>query len=202
MNISCCLHVPLFSELLGTALGAKEDIEILPFDLNLSKRSSTASCEPHIVIIDWHSASQNPDLFEGTANIKFILLCTNEEMKGALKSLRQYFGKNLRGLLPYDCGMPLLEKAIRVVHAGELWLPRALWEELLADRNGHEILTRKERVIASFVRGGLTNKEIAGKMDLSEQTIKSHCNKIFRKLGVSNRVQLAMNYKNHSVNFL
>jgi DNA-binding NarL/FixJ family response regulator len=92
--------------------------------------------------------------------------------------------------------MPLLEKAIRVVHAGELWLPRALWEEVLADRNNHGSLTRKEKVIASFVCGGFTNKEIARKIESSEQTVKSHCNKIFRKLGVSNRVQLAMHCKN------
>jgi DNA-binding NarL/FixJ family response regulator len=202
MNIGYCLHIPLFSELLGIVLGIKEDIEILPFNPDWFRHGPIASDMPDIVILDCDTARLYPGLFEGTSDIKYILLCTNEEMKDKLKSLRQHFGKNLRGLFAYDCGLPLLEKAIQVVHAGGLWLPRALWEEVLADINNHGTLTRKEKVIASFVCGGFTNKEIAEKTESSEQTVKSHCNKIFKKLGVSNRVQLAMHCKDHSENFL
>jgi DNA-binding NarL/FixJ family response regulator len=202
MNISYCLNIPLFSELLGVVLGMKEDIEILPFTPDWFLHGPTASGMPDIVILDCDTARLYPGLFEGASDIKYLLLCTNEEMKDKLKSLRQHFGKNLRGLLPHDCGLPLLEKAVRVVHAGELWLPRALWKEVLADIHNNGALTRKEKAIASLVCGGLTNKEIAIKMNLSEQTVKSHCNKIFKKLGVSNRVQLAMHCRDHSENFL
>ncbi len=202
MNISCCLHIPLFSELLGIVLDFYEDFSNLPFDPACSGNASNSPNRLDIVIIDRHIASLNADLFKGNPDIKFILLCTNEEMKGALMSLRQYFGKNLRGLLSYDCGMPMLEKAIRHVHSGELWLPRALWEDVLSVRNNPGRLTRKEKAISSYICGGFTNKEIALKMELSEQTVKSHCNKIFKKLGISNRVQLAMHYRDLRENHL
>ncbi len=53
-------------------------------------------------------------------------------------------------------------------------------------------LTPKERQIAGQVGDGLSNKVIALNNDISERTVKAHLNNIFRKTGLSNRVQLAI----------
>jgi DNA-binding NarL/FixJ family response regulator len=51
-------------------------------------------------------------------------------------------------------------------------------------------LTNREREIAALVRAGLANKVIALRLGVSEGTVKSHLNHVYRKLGVRNRVAL------------
>jgi DNA-binding NarL/FixJ family response regulator len=52
-------------------------------------------------------------------------------------------------------------------------------------------LTARQRQVASLVAQGLSNKQIANTLSLSEGTVKLHLNRIFRRLGVSNRASLA-----------
>lgn len=53
-------------------------------------------------------------------------------------------------------------------------------------------LAKREREIAFHICQGYRNKEIAQKLHISEQTVKSHCCRIYKKLGVSDRLQLAL----------
>ena len=53
-------------------------------------------------------------------------------------------------------------------------------------------LTVREREIASLVGNGGTNKQIANQLDISERTFKAHLTEIFRKLGISDRLKLAL----------
>jgi DNA-binding CsgD family transcriptional regulator len=57
-------------------------------------------------------------------------------------------------------------------------------------KKGKINLSPKEREIAHLVCQGLTNKEIAVKLSLSEQTVKAHLNRVFKKFNISNRSQL------------
>ncbi|MEW6584525.1 MAG: response regulator transcription factor, partial [Nitrospirota bacterium] len=85
--------------------------------------------------------------------------------------------------------------AVKVVLSGELWLDRKLIKNLLSNMRTFEKkvdLTKKEREIVSLICHGYRNKEIAQRLDISEQTVKSHCNRIFKKVGVSDRLQLAL----------
>jgi DNA-binding NarL/FixJ family response regulator len=59
-------------------------------------------------------------------------------------------------------------------------------------------LAHREKEIISHICQGYKNKEIAQKLHISEQTVKSHCNRIYKKLGVADRLQLAL----HSHNIL
>jgi DNA-binding NarL/FixJ family response regulator len=88
-----------------------------------------------------------------------------------------------------------LRKAVKVVYSGELWLDRKLIRDVLYNMSHVEKkvdLTRKEKEIVSLICNGYRNKEIAQKLDITEQTVKSHCNRIFKKVGVSDRLQLAL----------
>jgi DNA-binding NarL/FixJ family response regulator len=60
-------------------------------------------------------------------------------------------------------------------------------------------LTPRELEIVSAIIGGYTNKDIAAKFSISEQTVKHHLTNIFDKLGVSNRLELALFAVNHNL---
>lgn len=71
-----------------------------------------------------------------------------------------------------------------------------------ADHNGHREtfgLTRRERQIVTAILEGCANKDMAKGLCLSEQTIKHHLTKIFAKLGVTNRLELAFFAASHNL---
>jgi len=101
----------------------------------------------------------------------------------------------------------LLLKSIRRVHAGEIWLDSSTTAAVVrqlastedhspAPRNGRvrerSPLSQREREIVALVSQGFKNKEMAQKMFISEQTVKNHLHNIFDKLGVSDRLELAL----------
>jgi two-component system, NarL family, nitrate/nitrite response regulator NarL len=60
------------------------------------------------------------------------------------------------------------------------------------DARAHDSLTTRERQIVLVLSDGLSNKEIARKLGLSEGTVKVHLHNIFGKLGIANRTALAL----------
>jgi len=97
-----------------------------------------------------------------------------------------------------------LLKAIRATHAGELWAERRVLTQTLEDllervnnlhgsiRDAREILTEREQEVVKWVIQGMTNKEIASQLGISEKTVKTHLSNIFSKLNVSKRLQLLL----------
>jgi two-component system, NarL family, nitrate/nitrite response regulator NarL len=101
----------------------------------------------------------------------------------------------------------LLFKSIRKVYAGEIWLDSNTTAAVMrqfsspedydrAPANGRtrerSPLSQREREIVGLVAQGFKNKEMAEKMFISEQTVKNHLHNIFDKLGVSDRLELAL----------
>ena len=101
---------------------------------------------------------------------------------------------------------PSLVKCIEVVHQGQVWAGNAelqlILEALTAAAplrtltTNTPLLSKREQQIAAFVAQGLTNREVSRKLNLSEHTIKNGLSRIFEKLGISNRVELALHLKN------
>jgi DNA-binding NarL/FixJ family response regulator len=95
-----------------------------------------------------------------------------------------------------------LIKAIRATCAGEIWAERKLLTQVLEDMRRRinelqhqplergEHLTEREREIVQYVTHGMTNKEIASRLGISEKTVKTHLHSTFAKLKVNRRVQL------------
>jgi DNA-binding NarL/FixJ family response regulator len=89
--------------------------------------------------------------------------------------------------------------AIRAVLAGEVWVGPGVTEYMLeslregVDREtAAKQLTQREIEVIGLVVDGLSNKEIADRLGLGEQTIKNHLARIMSKLDVRNRVELAL----------
>ncbi len=110
------------------------------------------------------------------------------------------------GIVLKQTAPELIVKSIRKVHAGEIWLDShttaAVMRQFAAPLDvpmnssvkGRERspLSQREREIVAFVAQGYKNKEMAEKMFISEQTVKNHLHNIFDKLGVSDRLELAL----------
>ena len=106
-----------------------------------------------------------------------------------------------KGCLTKDVSITDLIKAIQAVHKGELWVERKLMArffegEAVADsrresraRRSKEALTPREKEVLGILTTGKTNKEIAKALFISEKTVKTHLNSIFRKLKVTRRLQ-------------
>ena len=110
------------------------------------------------------------------------------------------------GIVLKQTAAELIAKSIRKVHAGEIWLDShttavvmrqfAAPSEAPAQAGGRtrdrSPLSQREREIVALVAQGYKNKEMAEKMFISEQTVKNHLHNIFDKLGVSDRLELAL----------
>jgi DNA-binding NarL/FixJ family response regulator len=104
-----------------------------------------------------------------------------------------------RGLVLKESAASVLIRCIRAVMHGEYWfghdefpnLVNAL-RKLTAPPSPAETLTTRELSIIAAIVDGATNRDIATQLGFSEQTIKNYLSQIFDKLGVSNRLELAL----------
>jgi two-component system, NarL family, nitrate/nitrite response regulator NarL len=105
-----------------------------------------------------------------------------------------------RGVVMKDAASQLLMKAIRKVMDGEYWIGREgvaglvdTFKSQMFDAKERRFgLTPRELAIVAAVTTGLTNREIAQRFSISEETVKHHLTKIFSKVNVSNRLELAL----------
>jgi two-component system nitrate/nitrite response regulator NarL len=131
---------------------------------------------------------------------KTIILTAAIEEEQITEGLRM----GARGVVMKDTATQMLSKAIRCVMDGEYWVGRGNVSGLVqalqaahsappADSTGKRYgLTGRELDIVAAIVEGLTNKEIAQKFSISEQTVKHHLSSVFDKVGVSNRLELAL----------
>jgi DNA-binding NarL/FixJ family response regulator len=107
-------------------------------------------------------------------------------------TIRAVLGRGIAGYISKRLGMAAITSALRLVLAGETFVPSLLLDEPeTTPRGAVSVLTPRERTVLSLLRDGHSNKGIARHLNLSEVTIKTHLSNTFRKLGVRNRVQAA-----------
>jgi DNA-binding NarL/FixJ family response regulator len=91
-------------------------------------------------------------------------------------------------------------RAVEVVQRGELAAPRQLLGYLLSQKENPKIgdLSARQREILKLVVEGLSNAQIAGRLYLSESTIKQHLRAVYKVLGVRNRTEAAKTMREHA----
>lgn len=140
----------------------------------------------------------------GSPNTKIILLTAAIEKNQIVEALQI----GARGIVMKEAATQLLFKSIRSVMAGQFWVGRESVGDMvqyLREKTETQLpsggrsygLTRREMEIVAAIVAGLTNKEIAKKFTLSEDTVKHHLTNIFNKVGVSSRLELALFAINH-----
>lgn len=121
----------------------------------------------------------------------------------------EYVRIGARGVVPRSISPNLLVKCIRKVHAGETWLDnhgvnlvieayRSQAAKLFVPKPRMRF-SPKEFAVITGVTQGLRNREIAAEIGTSEQVVKNYLRKIYDKLGVSDRLELALYCMHHKL---
>ncbi len=108
--------------------------------------------------------------------------------------------RGARGILLKDTAPETLLECLHKVAAGDRWLPPELVDAALEREAGRrlrgdqieDLLTAREREVLLLVAEGLSNKEIARRINLSDGTVKIHLHNIYQKLGTPNRTAVAV----------
>ncbi len=96
----------------------------------------------------------------------------------------------VRGVLRKTLPPELLIKCLTKVCEGELWFDKTLTASFLSAKM--VALTRRESQLVSLLAQGLKNKEIASTLAISEGTVKVYLSRLFQKVGVKDRFELAL----------
>jgi DNA-binding NarL/FixJ family response regulator len=201
----------LFRDGIANLLNAEADIRITGCAETVGAAvEAIRRLRPDICLLGWPaSAPGSQKIFaaiqESKAPTRVILLVNEDVKEDFLEAVRQ----GCCGIVYKQTSGSLLIKSIRKVHAGEFWLDRVSTADLirrLAKKGGNNstvgarlglreqsaVLSLREREIVVLVAQGYKNKEMAERMFISEQTVKNHLHNIFAKLGVSDRLELAL----------
>ncbi|MEQ1945761.1 MAG: response regulator transcription factor [Bryobacteraceae bacterium] len=134
---------------------------------------------------------------------RVIVLTASEDKNEFVQAMKL----GCSGIVLKQTAPDLIVKSIRKVNSGEIWLDSHTTAAVMrqfstgmesgSSTNGakgreRSPLSTREREIVALVAQGYKNKEMAEKMFISEQTVKNHLHNIFDKLGVSDRLELAL----------
>lgn len=183
----------LFSEGIAKLLEGQNGIEPCFFNENDDIEAILKDNAPDIVLLDFITlygffANVNP-----SAKTAFILVdtyCGEENIVSA------FVARRVAGILTSETNSELMVKAIDVVSKGEVWIDNNNIKNLMmglsalkGNASSSKISAREKEIVALVVNGH-RNREIAEKLCISEQTVKTHLYRIFKKLSLQNRSQL------------
>jgi DNA-binding NarL/FixJ family response regulator len=162
--------------------------------------------DPDVVLLDLRmpgldGLSALQQLQQSNRRTRVIVLTASEDKNEFVQAMKL----GCCGIVRKQDAPELIAKSIRKVFAGEIWLDSHTIAEVMrqfaapaadvAPAAGHgerSPLSRRERKVVSLVAQGYRNKEIAENLFISEQTVKNHLHNIFGKLGVSDRLAVAL----------
>jgi DNA-binding NarL/FixJ family response regulator len=180
------------------SIAQMEEVDYLP-EIHIVMICGTCNiegCEDSFVLLN--------ALYRLIPSVKPVIfneVCPDDQKVELIKS-------GVKGFFSIDMDSDMLEKALKMISKDEMWVSRRLVN--MAMPNGPEYLrgrlsnaeeygiSSREKDILKAMVLGLKNKEIGDKLFISEMTVKSHINRIFKKFGVDNRaraIRFAMDKK-------
>jgi len=191
----------LFREALAKILGSEPDLCVarsLGCSHEAVKEIQQATCD--VVLIDpANGASYDIGFVQSVAQAapgaKIILIDMVEEERTFLKAVRA----GVAGYLLQNASAADVVAAVRAASRGEAVCPpqlcKMLFNHVAKNRDSLSSphagsparLTRREKQLVPMIGEGLTNKEIASRLNLSEQTIKNHIHRILQRMGAADR---------------
>ncbi len=177
-------------EILGEATNELQAIEMV------------GDLKPDVVLFGMSKPDLNdiqiiPAIKQKSLGTKILMLYDFKDEKTMVKALKA----GAKGYLSKNTTISSLIKAIHTVYKDELWVERKFVARYFSgevssasDEEGQQLekknaFTQREQDVLNLLIKGSTNKEIAQNLFISEKTVKSHLNKIFKKLNVSRRLE-------------
>jgi DNA-binding NarL/FixJ family response regulator len=188
----------------------EDDIRVVGQAETLAQAQSAVKKFSSDVVIFEAALAQNPveavtDLLRQNPGVRFVVVTPGADEELTL----DLFRRGAHGVVSREVEPELLVECLRKVAAGETWLDsQAIRWVMAAFRNqgGRPAgakpkvqLTPKETLIVSCVTQGMKNKEIALRVGTTEQVVKNYLRKVYDKLGVADRLELALYCLNHHV---
>lgn len=188
---------PLILNSLEISLGRVEDITVIGCAYDGAKAVELCqACEPDAVLMDIRMPGM--DGIAATRliktrfpSVKIMMLTTFDDRQ----NIQQALSAGADGYLLKTDKIDQIADKLRLLTQGAGVLGADVLRKLAPQENpALDALTSRERNIARLVAQGLTNREIAGSLFLSEGTVRNNIVVIMEKLGVSNRTQLGLAY--------
>src|SRR5215469_13503559 len=188
----------IFRDGLRKLIGSDDDITVV------GEAANGAECiklltklKPDILLLDLRMPDKDGLAVLEEVNFdslptRVICVTAAEDDRDVVRAMRL----GARGVVLKQSATDLLVKSIHRVHAGDIWLDNRMTAFAKSSDSGPRrekpLLSDREKEIVQLVAQGFRNKEIGEKLFISEQTVKNHLHNIFDKLGVSDRLELAL----------
>ncbi|WP_165937904.1 LuxR C-terminal-related transcriptional regulator [Methylobacterium segetis] len=198
---------PLFRAGVAYTLNAEADITVVGEGASASDAFRLAvALKPNVVILDigmlGGGAEAVETLVAQCSDVKILMLTSIVDDQHVCSAMQGgAWGYVLKGV-----SGPELVQSVKVIHRGERYVTPALAARLFArprpaaskpEPTPFSSLTGREEQILTLLAEGLSNKEIGGRLEISEKTVKHYLTIILDKLNVRNRVQAALLASSH-----
>jgi two-component system, NarL family, nitrate/nitrite response regulator NarL len=193
----------IFRDGLRKLLEGADDVQIIGEASNgVECTKMLAKLKPDILLLDLRMPEKDglgvlEEINFDATPTRVIVLTAAEDDRDVVRAMRL----GARGVVLKQSASDLLLKSIRKVAEGEIWLDNRMTAEVIdafkksaeaGQRREKPLLSDREKEIVQLVAQGFRNREIGEKLFISEQTVKNHLHNIFDKLGVSDRLELAL----------
>jgi two-component system nitrate/nitrite response regulator NarL len=185
------------------ALGGKYSVHQVAHQGEMVRK--VAILKPSVLFIDLDLPGLNgikrvPSIQRMSTSTKILFLSDAPDQNEAMLALEA----GAKGYCHKDLDHILIRKAVEMVQKGEIWVERGIIPRLIKEigeckrrpnkgKLSHlKGLTHRQNQIAFMISHGAANKQIANSLNITEATVKAHVHVIFRKLGVSDRLGLAL----------
>jgi DNA-binding NarL/FixJ family response regulator len=198
---------PIVREALKTLLAGEEDIKVVgEAGDGLQALDRVHELAPDVLLLDLRMPNLDGfsvlrALLPSSGGMKVIVMTASDDKYEFVQAMRL----GCLGIVHKQAPLPLVVQSIRKVNAGEIWLDSLTATPVVSQSSstthsrteqsksyGQLPLSHREQEIARLVAQGNSNKEVAQKLFIAPQTVKNHLHSIFDKLGISDRVELAL----------
>ena len=195
----------IHTQLLADALKRDHGLDVISADSDSHSLIAAAAAHKADVLLLSSNLDEEPlrafevlrELRASHPQIRAVMLLDSSKREPILHAFRA----GARGIFSRHESVDSLSKCVRSVHDGQIWASSQQMSfavEALAssptvravDAKGLDVLSKREMEVVRCVAEGLTNREIAERLALSQHTIKNYLFRVFDKLGVSGRVEL------------
>jgi len=173
-------------------------------DVRVAAVASVSKCMEHLaegqsfdlILLDY----EMPQV-DGLAGLKMIHQKYPEQIVGMLSGrtdpqlVKSAIDGGAIGWLPKSMSEEPLLHALRMMASGGQFVPKEVLEELAEYENQWGDLTPTEAQVANLVADGLTDKEIASRLDMAPKTVENHVRQLLRKADVENRTKFAVMFQ-------